>query len=329
MGLIWEFRLALSLPRPLIFGAFIFVICFSSVYLGFQWLFNLSVDPHAIGYGFMIACGLVVFRYYASSMFELTLDESGAPDSDHTDSEIQALYLPRNKIRQSRLAGLAGVLMLFVVVEATFIINGDTLMGPWIRLHDRSATLILNLLIGWLGGRLAFFSIIAAISQQTIPTKSEVDLLNLENLYAIGRRGLPYALIWLIGIAFGVLFMPINWGSGWWATIPIFAVSLAVGLAALFGPVREVRVAIRTVKQEELARLEPLVRQARDDALTEEASMQGRLTDLLAYQKRIKSTSEWPFDSPTLLRLGLYVLLPVISMVVGALVDRLIENILG
>ena len=85
---------------------------------------------------------------------------------------------------------------------------------------------------------------------------------------------------------------------------------------------------IRNVKRDEMARLEPRVRQARDDALHGDVSTQGRLTDLLAYQDRVQSTPEWPFDSSTLLRFGLYLLIPVGSMVGGALVERVIDMML-
>ena len=82
------------------------------------------------------------------------------------------------------------------------------------------------------------------------------------------------------------------------------------------------------MKQEELARLEPLLRQARDDTLSGDASTQGRLTDLLAYKTQVESTREWPFNSSTLLRFGLYLLIPVASMVGGALMERVVDLVL-
>ncbi len=39
-GLTWEHRLALWLPRPLFFGAFLIAACISAAYLGFQWFFG-------------------------------------------------------------------------------------------------------------------------------------------------------------------------------------------------------------------------------------------------------------------------------------------------
>ena len=73
---------------------------------------------------------------------------------------------------------------------------------------------------------------------------------------------------------------------------------------------------------------EPRVRQARDDALNEEVFTQSRLTDLLAYQERVEATREWPFDSSTLFRFGLYLLIPVATMVGGALVERVVDMVL-
>ena len=55
---------------------------------------------------------------------------------------------------------------------------------------------------------------------------------------------------------------------------------------------------------------------------------QGRLTDLLDCQDRVKATSEWPFDTTTLVRFGLYLLIPVGSMIGGALVERVVEVLL-
>lgn len=327
-GLIWEYRLALLLPRPLFVGASIFIVCFSGAYIGFQWLFGFRIDPLVIGYGLMIANGLIVPRHFALGTLDQPQNGQELVHSECYKSEIQALHLPLDKISQSRIAGVGGVLVFFMMIEVILIVNGNTLLSPWIHLHDNSVTMFLVLLMGWFFGRLTYFSLVAATSLQQIPQRSDIDLLNLENLYAIGRRGLPNALIWLLGISIGLLLFPVSWGPALWATIPVYVISLAVGITVLLVPARGVRDVIRALKQEELVRLKPMLRQARDDTLTDKVSMQGRLTDLLAYQERIKSTSEWPFDLPTMFRLVLYAVLPVLSMVAGALVERLVNYVL-
>ncbi|MCZ6460067.1 MAG: hypothetical protein O6766_11985, partial [Gammaproteobacteria bacterium] len=125
----------------------------------------------------------------------------------------------------------------------------------------------------------------------------------------------------------GLLVFP-EVGSGLWVIGPLFVFNFGMGVAILLAPARKVRSLIRDVKQEELARLEPLLRQARDDTLSGDASTQGRLTDLLAYKTQVESTREWPFDSSTILRFGLYLLIPVASMVGGALMERVVDMVL-
>ncbi len=50
--------------------------------------------------------------------------------------------------------------------------------------------------------------------------------------------------------------------------------------------------------------------------------------NLLAYRTQVESTREWSFDSSSLLRFGLYLLIPVASMVGGALLERVVNMVL-
>ena len=316
-------------------GGFLFVALFIATYLGFQWFFDLRVERTPIGHGLAIGYALMVLRHFAASAFDRQQHGREFSLSDRHEAEVQALHFPLDKIRRSRLAGAASVVAFFGFIEMSQVVNGNPLVTPWIQLHDSSATMVLALLMGWLFGRFIFFSlsfdsVIGTISQlPPPPQKSDVDLLNLDNLYVFGRSGLPTALVWLVGFGIGIFFLPVSSGHNLWLNVPIFAISLGVGLAALLRPALNVRGLIRAAKCEELARLEPMLPQARDDAFMGDESTHGRLTDLLAYKDRVESTSEWPFDSSTLLRFVLYLLIPVCSMVAGALVDRVVDIVLG
>jgi hypothetical protein len=46
------------------------------------------------------------------------------------------------------------------------------------------------------------------------------------------------------------------------------------------------------------------------------------------YEGRIASVPEWPFDTPTIARFGLYLLIPLGSWLGGALVERLLVDLL-
>ena len=315
-GLTWEHRLALWLPRPLLFGAFLIAAFLSTAYLSFLWFFDFSVDRGAFGIVLFITWALMVPAYFF-----------GPFDRQQYKTEVRSFYIPRNVIRVSRFAGAAGVLACVGLWELLMVAQGRDFVTTWIRFYDNSATTALFLLLGWFGGRFGYF-VFAGIWDKPGPQRSDIDLLNLENLYAYGRSGLRGTLGWFIIVAIGWLLILPELGSGLWVILPFFAISLWGGLMLLLTPAREVRNLIRDVKREELARLEPLLQQARDDTLTGDASTQGRLTDLLAYKTQVESTPEWPFDSSTLLRFGLYLFIPIASMVGGALVERVVDMVL-
>ena len=321
-GLTWERRLALWLPRPILFGAFLIAACLSAAYLIFQWFFDLRVERNAILMTMLIAFLLMMRRYTApADVLERQRFGLELPLSDGPETEVRALHLPRDKIRRSRLTGVAGALALAGVVEVIVVADGSDLVTPWIQLHDGSATMALAVLTGWVWGRSV------PPDPWPLPQSSEIDLLNLEDLYAIGRRGLRGALVVFVALSIGSLVY-LDTSLGLWGALVVFAMGLGLALFLLLRPAQEVRSLIRAAKREELAQLKPRVRQARDEALTEDASTQGRLTDLLAYQDRVESTREWPFDSSTLLRFGIYTLIPVGSMVGGALVERIVDWVL-
>ncbi|GBF30218.1 hypothetical protein MnTg04_00156 [bacterium MnTg04] len=325
-GLTWENWLVLRLPRSLFFGAFLVAVCISAAYLGFQWFFDLRVDRATFGIVLFITWVLIAPRYLLARP-DRQRNGLEVPLSDRHETEVRALQLPPDKIRRSRFAGAAGLLAYVGLWELLMVALGSNPVTHWIRLHDGSAPMALMLLLGWLGGRFLYFAF-AGFYATPGPQKSDIDLLNLENIYAFGRSGLRGTLGWFIILAIGGLLILPEVGSGLWVLLPLFAISLGIGLFGLLLPAREVRSLIREVKREELARLEPLLRQARDEVLTGDASTQGRLTDLLAYKTQVGSTPEWPFDSSTLLRFGLYLLIPIASMIGGALVERVVDMVL-
>jgi hypothetical protein len=314
-GLTWENRLALSLPRPLLFGALLLAVCISAAYIGFQWFFDLRVEPGAFGIVLFITWTLIAPRYLLAPL-------------DRHEMEVRALQIHRAAIHVSRFTGAAVVFAFVGLWELLMVLQGRDLFSSWFGLHDNSATMVLFLSLGWSSGRVGYLSFAGGHRYISLPQRSDIDLLNLEDLYVFGRSGLRGTLVLYIILATaGLLILP-GLGSGLWVIVPFFAINLGLGIFMLLMPARKVRSLIREVKREELARLDPLLRQARDDTLAGNASTQGRLTDLVTYKSQVESTPEWPFDSSTLLRFGLYLLIPVASMVGGALVERVVDTVL-
>ncbi len=256
-GLLWEHRLALWLPRPLLFGAFLIAVCFSAAYLSFQWFFDLGVERITFGLVLFIASVLIAPRYLLAPP-DRRQNGLEVPLPDRHESEVRALQLPLDKIRRSRVAGGAGVLAYAGVMEVILAVNGYPLVMSWIQLHRSSAIMALMLLLGWFGGRVLYFKF-SGFYATPGPQRSDIDLLNLENIYAFGRRGLRGTLAWFIVLAIGGLLILPELGSGLWVILPLFAISVGFGLFGLLMPAREVRALIRALKHEELARLEPLL----------------------------------------------------------------------
>jgi hypothetical protein len=50
-----------------------------------------------------------------------------------------------------------------------------------------------------------------------------------------------------------------------------------------------------------------------------------RLAPLLSYRREILDVSEWPFDLGTMTRLGLYLIIPPLTWVGAALIERLVD----
>ena len=327
-GLTWENRLALWLPGPPLLGAFLITLFLIAVYLGFLWSFGYAVYRITILVILMTAYLVMAPRYSrCGTQLEQQPGEGVQALSSRREAEEESLKASQDQIRKSRLAGLAGALALFAINGVVAFLEGADL-GAWLgRLHPGNIMVPLSMLVGWLAGRGIYFTL-ASPDDSPLLDSCDVDLLNLDRIYAVGRTGLRDALLALFGISIGGLLF-LDTAIGLWGTIPTFLTGLGIGLAVLLRPAREVRNLIRTVKYVELARLEPLLRQARDDTLTGDGSTHGRLTDLISYQMRIEATSEWSFDSTTLFRFGLYLLIPVGSMVGGALVERVVNMVLG
>jgi hypothetical protein len=60
----------------------------------------------------------------------------------------------------------------------------------------------------------------------------------------------------------------------------------------------------------------------------EAADAARRLPGLLAFEARIEAAREWPFDAATLRRFGIVLLLPLVSWLGGALVERGVDTLL-
>ncbi len=188
--------------------------------------------------------------------------------------------------------------------------------------------------IGWWTGRFLFA--VLAESQRLSRLAARlpaIDLFDLRPLVCFARQGLSNALLNVGFISILALYL---FESGFGVMFALLGVmNLGVSAAGLLLPVRGVHLRIRAAKSAELDWCLERLREARTQLAAPPAPRPGsgateaRLADLLAYRGFVEDVREWPFDTSTLVRFGLYLLIPLGSWAGGALVERLIDALLG
>jgi len=333
MQLTWEYRLALWLPGPPFVGFLVIAGVLITAYLSLIWFFKqeyVFVERLPIIMALFIAFMLMVPRYLAAQWRRLPLVGEFTPSD--AQLEAVALQIPTIEIRRSRFAAVAGVLFMFGITEIIEVMKGAgiaELIYFYTHVHNGVINLPLTLTMGWLLGRGGYLTFTLMFRNDLhLPDCTDIDLFNLEHLYVIGRSGLRGSLVCLLTISIASLLF-LDTPIGLWGMLPAFTSGLLGGLLILFEPARAVRNLIRAAKRNELARLGSKILKARDDVLQDDMPTQGRLTDLLAYKASITAIPEWSFDSPTLMRFGLYLLIPIGSMIGGAFVERIIDSLVG
>jgi len=158
----------------------------------------------------------------------------------------------------------------------------------------------------------------------------ELDVVDLEFTRVFGQNALRNSLLILGWLAISSLFlMEEGFGSvilvGWVAAIVIVA-------AAFLGPVLGIREQIVRAKKKERVWCDSKIKRSRDQFKKHESADKDGPTplgELIVYRQYVADLSEWPFDVSTVLRLLLYLLIPLVSWFAGALVERTVDTLLG
>jgi hypothetical protein len=220
--------------------------------------------------------------------------------------------------------GTVPVVALLVDLEPSLYLQAFY-WGP-----ERVLTLGVGGVVAWNMGVFAYLTGAYArrFSELALSVK-QIDLFDLAPLAPFGRQGLRSALLGLIFLAvFGLNLVDQGflWVFGILGTFSLVGAILCLAL-----PARGVHQRLRQAKLEELDRVHRAIRGEQaalsGSAISPRADTVG-LADLIAYRGLVESVREWPFDPSTLIRFVLYLGIPVVSWLGGALVERLVETAL-
>lgn len=234
---------------------------------------------------------------------------------------ITGAAVPREtRLARATLVGLAAGLVFSVLIRLSETREGH-LIPPMTLIWYACATTFLNVLFarGFEQTRAGNRSY-----ADTLNSELKIDLLRTDTLAVLGRSAARSALIWFIISAVACLFFV--GGDLNWLTIILVVSCAAVGLGLFVSIMSRIHKQIVAVKQTELEHVRCRIEAERATFHTDAVSA-ANLHGLLAYEKRIADAPEWPFDQPTLVRVGAYILIPTIPWFGQAVVQYFIEHL--
>jgi hypothetical protein len=159
----------------------------------------------------------------------------------------------------------------------------------------------------------------------------EIDLLDIQSLSPLARRGLRSALTWVIfSIIFSLFWLGEDTASR--QNFPLLIIVLSMATATFIIPLNGVHTNILSAKRMELERLRGEIQIERAVVVnkpTHDKFDSPRLANLIAYYQLIERGREWPIDAASLLRFVVYLLIGLGSWLGGAVVERLLDRTLS
>ena len=281
---------------------------------------------------------VVLFAYSVTARRYVLLGAARAFDalqpllSTETDlGEFRTQTVDRPTHARRRLRRAIGSLAIPPIVAMA--IDGDLslYLHPEYWNYERSSQWAAGMVLCWNFGLLVDATLEVGRRFDRVAGRIEhVDLLRLDRLEPFANLGLRSAFVWLLMTAIFALNLV---DSGYLSSVlGLTVLSTVLGTASVLPPMLGSRMRVHEAKRDELERVARALR-GDPDALRGSVLEARRepvgVADLLAYREYVATLSEWPFDTPMLLRLALYVAIPLGSWIGGAVIERMLESTLG
>jgi hypothetical protein len=187
---------------------------------------------------------------------------------------------------------------------------------------------VLGAIGGWSAGCFLYAVIVESNRLSLLARRlRQPDLFDLRPLMPFTRQALGNALLILGSVSVYSFFLVeaifLTMVTSMW----IGAITLATVTFML--PILGLHRILRDARQTELDWCLDALRRARA-GLKNGASDPQRLpmAEIVAYKQLVEGVREWPFDSSTLVRFAIYLLIPLASWSGGAVVERMIDSLL-
>jgi hypothetical protein len=222
-------------------------------------------------------------------------------------------------VRAAALGFLAGIVVDVIGARASDA--GAFWIGHrvWVHLLNPMVFAVMGLLVATSAERAAVY--------QELGRRARVSVGDIAPLAPFARVGLRTALLWFLGTSLASLLL-VDTDS------PMLVLSILVGTtifagASLIAPSRGVHERMRDAKRQELAWLRGEIGRAARALRAGDVAGAAQLPALVAWETRVADAPVWPFDGGTVVRFGLFLLMPLGSWLGGAFAERALNRFLG
>jgi hypothetical protein len=285
----------------------------------------LTADGRAHAVVVLLIAYLLAVHRYESRHWRIDLERL-QPLTRLSPEEFEGMLGRLGAVGRGALLGHvgAGVLVGLAIVPAAsedpaFVLHVESWNAHlgWVALSN-------GLLFGLMGRSVYADRLERRMRARVVQEIAKIDLLDRRSLAPFARQGLRNAFYWAAGSSLASLLV-FNVSRAWPIAV-LLAGTLLLATLALLGPAWGVHRRLREAKRSELLRVRARIERVKEAALAPAggAGEAALLPGLLAYEARIESVGEWPFDTPTLLRFGGLLLLATGSWLGGALAERLL-----
>jgi len=175
---------------------------------------------------------------------------------------------------------------------------------------------------------------IAALSENAFylaifSNRLKVDLLRSTGQVELARVAV-ISMLSIIGAQSLFALMVIDAEANWVAFVPGFFITTIPMLALFFIPIWPMHRRLQAAKAKELQQVDDRLAVLRPSPKTDfdDGPKMDQLNRLLSYRREIRQVSEWPFNVPVLIRLGLYLVLPPLTWVGAALIENMVDSLI-
>jgi len=220
-------------------------------------------------------------------------------------------------LRAALLGALGGALIDFIGDSAS-----DDTAGIW---QGHVVWIwILNPVLFAVMGMLVWVSVRRARIYQELGRRARVRIGDVAPLAPFVSAGLRIALLWFLGTSLASLLLVDTDSRVLVASILVGTTAIAA--VSLIAPSRGVHERLREAKRAELDWLGTEIARAAGALRRGDAEGSAQLPALLAWEARVASAPEWPFDASTWLRFAALLLVPLGSWLGGALAQHVVEG---